>query len=108
MTKLTGLRRAALAASTLYTATMLAGGAASAATAAPAPEGVRISMAAAAECGLYRDGDAAMYRNCGGGNERILVTYILSPSEYFCVTPGESRYVGRWNFTFRAYVRGTC
>ncbi|MFI7442843.1 DUF6355 family natural product biosynthesis protein [Nonomuraea indica] len=107
MSKPTTIRRAAVAASALCAATLLAGGTAAAAP-APSGDGVRISMAAAAECGLYRDGSAAMYRNCTAENQRILVTYLISPSEYFCVPPGESRYVGSWNWTFRAYVRGTC
>ncbi|MFG3437004.1 DUF6355 family natural product biosynthesis protein [Nonomuraea sp. NPDC047897] len=108
MSKPTRTRRAAVAASALCAATLLAGGTGATAASAPAEDGVRISMAAARQCGLYRDGSAAMYGNCGTGNERILVTYLISPSEYFCVPAGESRYVGSWNWTFRAYVRGTC
>lgn len=107
VSKTTSFRRAAVAASVLCAATLLAGGTAAAAP-APSGDGVRISMAAAAECGLYRDGGAAMYRNCTAENQRILVTYLVSPSVYFCVPAGESRNVGSWDWTFRAYVRGTC
>ncbi|MFI7638523.1 hypothetical protein [Nonomuraea sp. NPDC049400] len=61
-----------------------------------------------AACGLYRDGDAAMYKNCSGAGENIFVTYLLGGNTYFCVGAGEARYVGRWSNVFRAYNRGGC
>ncbi|MFF3442378.1 DUF6355 family natural product biosynthesis protein [Streptosporangium sp. NPDC002721] len=71
------------------------------------PDGVRVSTAAN-PCGMYRDGDAAMYKNCTTVNERIFVTYFLGGNRYYCVTPGSTAYVGSWNGTFRVYNRGTC
>lgn len=71
-------------------------------------DGVRISMAAANPCGMYRDGGAAMYKNCTAANERIFVTYLLGGNQYYCVTPGSTAYLGSWAGTFRVYNRGTC
>jgi hypothetical protein len=62
----------------------------------------------AAACGLYRDGDAAQYKNCSGAGENIFVTYLLGGNTYFCVGAGETRYVGRWSNVFRVYNRGGC
>ncbi|MEV4065226.1 hypothetical protein [Nonomuraea dietziae] len=62
----------------------------------------------AAACGLYRDGDAAQYKNCSGAGENIFVTYLLGGNTYFCVPAGETRYVGRWSNVFRVYNRGGC
>ncbi|MFB9682173.1 DUF6355 family natural product biosynthesis protein [Streptosporangium vulgare] len=69
--------------------------------------GVRIPVAAN-PCGMYRDGSAAMYKNCTTANERIFVTYLIGGNRYFCVTPGSASYVGSWAVTFRVYNRGTC
>ncbi|MEU8384550.1 DUF6355 family natural product biosynthesis protein [Streptosporangium sp. NPDC048865] len=71
------------------------------------PDGVRISMAAN-PCGTYRDGSAAMYKNCTTANERIFVTYLLGGNRYYCVTPGSTAYLGDWSLMFRVYNRGTC
>ncbi|MGJ6966808.1 DUF6355 family natural product biosynthesis protein [Streptosporangium sp. G11] len=93
-------------------ATAMAAGAAllispSAYAAETSPEGVRISMAAN-PCGMYRDGSAAMYKNCTTANERIFVTYLFGGNRYYCVTPGSTAYLGSWSTTFRVYNRGTC
>ena len=63
---------------------------------------------AARACGLYRDGDAAIYRNCTGAGENIFVTYLLGGNTYFCVPAGEAKSVGNWNLVFRVYNRGGC
>ncbi|MFG1945952.1 hypothetical protein [Nonomuraea sp. NPDC048826] len=78
-------------------------------TASPAPASAaqeRTHMASS--CGLYRDGDAAMYKNCAGANQNIFVTYWVGGNTYFCVPAGAARYVGQWRFVFRAYERGGC
>ncbi|MFI7125738.1 hypothetical protein ACIBQ1_08590 [Nonomuraea sp. NPDC050153] len=77
-------------------------------TAAPASAAVGERGRLASECGLHRDGDAAMYKNCTGAGENIFVTYLLGGNTYFCVPAGVSRYVGRWSNVFRAYNRGGC
>ncbi|MFI6738820.1 DUF6355 family natural product biosynthesis protein [Nonomuraea sp. NPDC050451] len=85
-------------------ATLIAAAPATAAATGTVKERTRL----AADCGLYRDGDAAMYKNCTGAGENIFVTYLLGGNTYFCVAPGESKYVGRWSNVFRVYNRGGC
>ncbi|MEV4015541.1 DUF6355 family natural product biosynthesis protein [Nonomuraea angiospora] len=88
--------------------TVLAAVSATLLTATPAIAGVNERSHLASACGLYRDGDAAMYKNCSGAGENIFVTYLLGGNTYFCVAPGESKYVGRWSNVFRVYNRGGC
>ncbi|MEV4580174.1 hypothetical protein AB0K16_43700 [Nonomuraea jabiensis] len=88
--------------------TVLAAVSATLVTAAPAAAGVSERSHLAAACGMYRDGDATMYKNCTGAGENIFVTYLLGGNTYFCVPAGESRYVGRWSNVFRVYNRGGC
>ncbi|MFG6198558.1 hypothetical protein [Nonomuraea sp. JJY05] len=89
-------------------ATLLAAAPATAAATGTATGTVKERTHLAAGCGLYRDGDAAMYKNCTGAGENIFVTYLLGGNTYFCVPAGETRYVGRWSNVFRVYNRGGC
>ncbi|WP_327092902.1 DUF6355 family natural product biosynthesis protein [Nonomuraea sp. NBC_01738] len=89
-------RRTAMLFAGLIAAAALTSGTASAAPEARNP------------CGLYRDGDQAMYKNCTTANENIFVTRIFGENLYHCVTPGSVKHVGPWNDVFRAYNRGTC
>ncbi|MEU8246105.1 DUF6355 family natural product biosynthesis protein [Nonomuraea sp. NPDC048916] len=100
-----GLRRALTAAAVLTGAVALGGGPAAATTGAVA---VKAAPATAVACGLYRDEDAALYKNCTGGGENIFVTYIWSPNTYYCVPAGETKHLGRWSNVFRVYNRGAC
>ncbi|GII88726.1 hypothetical protein Ssi03_67160 [Sphaerisporangium siamense] len=61
-----------------------------------------------AACGLYRDEDAAQYRNCSGAAEKIYVTYIWSSNQTYCVPAGAVKHLGRWNNVFRVYNQGGC
>ncbi|MFI7232370.1 hypothetical protein ACIBO5_55060 [Nonomuraea angiospora] len=88
--------------------TVLAAVSATLVTATPAATAVSERSHVAAACGMYRDGDATMYKNCTGAGENIFVTYLLGGNTYFCVPAGESRYVGRWSNVFRVYNRGGC
>ncbi|WP_329079942.1 MULTISPECIES: DUF6355 family natural product biosynthesis protein [unclassified Streptosporangium] len=97
---------AALAATVMTAGTVLLIGQPAHAT-ETSSDGARTSMAAN-PCGMYRDGSAAMYKNCTTANERIFVTYFLGGNRYYCVTPGSTAYVGSWGNTFRVYNRGTC
>ncbi|GII67083.1 hypothetical protein Skr01_71680 [Sphaerisporangium krabiense] len=76
-------------------------------TAATAATG-HLTSGRAAACGLYRDEDAAQYRNCSAAAEKIYVTYIWSSNQTYCVPPGAVKHLGRWNNVFRVYNQGGC
>lgn len=97
MSRTTTARWISLALAASFGSTLLAG-----VTAAEA------ASAARNPCGLYRDGDEAMYKNCTTDNENVFVTRIFGDNRYHCVTPGSVRHVGPWSDVFRAYNRGTC
>lgn len=99
MTRTNTARRMVLAAS--IGAILLAGGTAA------VPAGAA-AAAARNPCGLYRDNDQAMYKNCSQANENLFVTRIVSSNTYHCVTPGSVAHLGSWNNVFRVYHRGTC
>ncbi|MEV0585231.1 DUF6355 family natural product biosynthesis protein [Nonomuraea sp. NPDC050310] len=103
MARTTTARWAALALAASLGSTLLAG-----AAAAGSAQAAEAAAAARNPCGLYRDGDQAMYKNCTDANENVFVTRIFGPNRYHCVTPGSVRHVGPWNDVFRAYNRGTC
>ncbi|MCA2187085.1 DUF6355 family natural product biosynthesis protein [Nonomuraea cavernae] len=100
-----GLRRALTAGAVLAGAVALGGAPAAATTGAVAAKEAATSAVA---CGLYRDEDAALYKNCTGGGENIFVTYIWSANTYYCVPAGETKHLGRWSNVFRVYNRGGC
>lgn len=92
-----------LAAVAAVGATLLA-----AAPAAATSSAVQERARMASPCGLYRDGNAAMYKNCTAANQNIYVTYWIGGNTHYCVPAGGTRYVGQWNFVFRTYEQGGC
>ncbi|MEV0592394.1 DUF6355 family natural product biosynthesis protein [Nonomuraea cavernae] len=106
--RVAGLRRALTAAAVLAGAVALGGAPAAATTGAVAAQAAQAAPMTAAACGLYRDEDAALYKNCTGGGENIFVTYIWSTNTYYCVPAGETKHLGRWSNVFRVYNRGGC
>jgi len=103
MKRTSGRRWASLALGASIGATLLAGGTAAAAESTEAAVAGRANA-----CGLYRDENAAQYKNCSNQNERIFVTYIWTSNQYYCVAPGQVKHLGSWNNVFRVYNRGTC
>ncbi|GAA3465533.1 DUF6355 family natural product biosynthesis protein [Nonomuraea roseola] len=112
MSRTTTARWASLALATSIGTALLTGGTAADAVtvgaATPATSSVSEQISARNPCGLYRDGEQAMYKNCTDANENIFVTRILAGNTYYCVTPGSVKHLGPWNRVFRVYNRGGC